>query len=144
MSPLPEVVCPYCRQNAVLVDSIAVYHRSYGMIWLCRPCEAWVGVHKGDGKNLPLGTLANAELRRCRQLAHQQLDPFWEKLISDGIGKWKARSQVYARLAKALGIDRNECHIAMFDARRCHQVMDICSKWQRAAAEAAAQQPEST
>jgi hypothetical protein len=58
-----HVTCPYCGQPAIYVDSAAVYRiGSYGMIYLCRPCQAWVGVHPGTDQ--PLGRLANAELRR--------------------------------------------------------------------------------
>ena len=61
----PEVVmCPYCGERAVYTNSKEVYGRSYGMIYLCRPCDAYVGVHDGTAK--PLGRLANAELRAAK------------------------------------------------------------------------------
>lgn len=65
---MKEVICPYCGRSAEFVDSIAVYRRSYGMIYLCRPCDAYVGVH--GRSDTPLGRLANAELRRWKIAAH--------------------------------------------------------------------------
>ena len=60
-----NVICNYCGKPAEYVDSTVVYGSSYGMIYYCKPCNAWVGVHKGSGA--PLGTLANAELRAYRR-----------------------------------------------------------------------------
>lgn len=68
--------CPYCDGMPVYVDSSLVYGRSYGMIYLCHPCNAWVGVHKGTNK--PLGRLANAELREAKKAAHEAFDKIWK------------------------------------------------------------------
>lgn len=52
------VICDYCGTPADFVDSSVVYHgHSFGMIYLCPRCGAYVGVHKGSDK--PLGRLAN-------------------------------------------------------------------------------------
>lgn len=52
------VICNYCGTPADFVDSSVVYHgHSFGMIYLCPRCGAYVGVHKGSDK--PLGRLAN-------------------------------------------------------------------------------------
>ena len=132
------MVCPYCGFNAELVDSIAVYRKSYGMIWLCQPCQAWVGTHKDSKTHKPLGTLARAELRELRQEAHARFDPFWRKLSERGLSKGTARKTLYSRLAGLMGIDSSACHIAQFGEEQCRQVIEICSGWERAAAEAAA------
>ena len=42
-----NVYCPYCGQQAEYVDSKVIYGRSYGMAYLCRNCDAYVGVHRG-------------------------------------------------------------------------------------------------
>lgn len=55
-------VCPYCKEQTEYVDSACIYGKSYGMIYLCRKCDAYVGVHKGTNK--ALGRLANKELRQ--------------------------------------------------------------------------------
>ena len=39
-------VCPYCGRRTSLADSAEVYHgRSYGMMYICRPCGVYVGCH---------------------------------------------------------------------------------------------------
>lgn len=44
-------VCPYCGKPTEYVDSSVIYGRSYGMIYLCRDCRAYVGVHKVQTKH---------------------------------------------------------------------------------------------
>lgn len=117
----PKVICPYCSQRAELIDSAKVYNgRSYGLIWACLPCEAWVGVHKNSPDNKPLGRLANAELRAAKMAAHACFDPLWK----NGIMR---RSDAYEWLARQLGIHPATCHIGMFDVDRCRRVAWACS-----------------
>jgi hypothetical protein len=122
-----EVECPYCGKLATLVDSAVIYKKSYGMIWLCQPCQAWVGVHKDDGKNRPLGTLADASTRHARSMAHKRFDPIWQSFLGKGRSKNKARGEVYAWLAKELGIEIKDCHIGLFDLKTCVRVIEICA-----------------
>lgn len=121
-----KVICPYCQADAVFTDSAEVYGgRSYGMIWLCRPCKSWVGVHKGS--NHALGRLANAELRIAKQLAHEYFDPLWKKKMArDGCSKTKARRAGYRWLSKQLGIPYKKTHIGMFDVADCRRVVNLC------------------
>jgi len=132
-------VCPYCGLNAELVDGLAVYRKSYGMLWICQPCQAWVGVHKDSKSNKPLGTLANAELRKLRSETHKAFDPFWEALAASGRIRSKARHDTYRKLAVELGIATKQCHVAQFDEVMCRKSLEICAGWKRAAAEATAQ-----
>ena len=62
---LRKVYCDYCGRETEYVDSKVIYGKSYGKIYLCRNCMAYVGVHKGTDK--PLGRLANAELRNWKK-----------------------------------------------------------------------------
>lgn len=122
-----EVVCPYCGKDAVLVDSIEVYSRSYGLIYICRPCKAWVGVHKGTEK--PLGRLADKELRNWKMSAHGAFDPLWRgKMSRDGCSKAAARRAGYEWLAGQLGIEFNRCHIGEFDIEMCKKVVGACRR----------------
>lgn len=133
MSEAPT--CPYCGQLSELTDSAEVYHgRSYGPIYLCRDCQAWVGVHKGTTK--PLGRLANKELRDWKKKAHAAFDPLWQKKLEKRrrergpeYRKFWARGSGYKWLAGQLGIPAKECHIGMFDVRMCQRVVDICLNW---------------
>lgn len=113
-----RVVCPYCNRLAEYVDSSEVYGgRSYGMIYLCRSCNAYVGCHRGTSK--PLGRLANAELRRWKNAAHNAFDPLWKS------GQF-SRDSAYKLLATRMGLPREQTHIGMFDVEQCKQVVRIC------------------
>ena len=119
--------CPYCKIRAKLVDSKVVYGRSYGPIWLCRPCDAWVGCHKDSNEHVPLGRLANKELRLWKVRAHSAFDPLWARKIKrDSCSKSKARKSAYIWLAEKLQIPVKECHIGMFDVEICREVVAIC------------------
>lgn len=137
----PFPICPYCNTQARLFNGLSVYpHRpdlKMLRFWMCKPCDAYVGCHKkgawvetaqgrvtSDG-TLPLGRLANAELRKAKKDAHDALDMWWQ--CEDN--KPKARCAVYKRLADALGISVYDCHIGMFDVDRCDEVLRICDQW---------------
>lgn len=112
-----KVICPYCGQRAELVDSAVIYGRSYGNIYLCEPCDAYVGTHRRNNK--PLGTLANKQLREWRKRAHRAFDPLWKsgKMTRDDAYKW---------LSRKMNLPPRKTHIGMFDIRQCKRVIKIC------------------
>ncbi len=113
-----EIYCDYCSRRAEYVDSAVIYGKSYGMIYLCRSCNAYVGVHKGSDK--PLGRLANAELREWKKRAHAAFDPIWQ------YGRFRRRrNAAYEWLAEKMGLTKEETHIGMFDVPQCKQVIQI-------------------
>ena len=114
---MKNVLCDYCGRRAEFVDSAIVYSgRSYGMIYFCRPCDAYVGVHKGTTE--PLGRLADAELRRWRKTAHAYFDPIWKN-------RRMSRSQAYSWLSAKMELPQELTHIAMFDVSQCKRVVGI-------------------
>lgn len=122
-------LCPYCFSKTEYVDSIEVYSRSYGMIYLCRPCKAWVGVHKNTDR--ALGRLADCELRDAKKLAHFYFDSLWKRKMSQGLNKNHARGKAYRWLAGELNIDPELCHIGMFDVEQCNRVIELCKTYYR-------------
>lgn len=131
-----HILCDYCRAPTEFVSDAAVYAHSYGkMIYLCRPCGAYVGVH--DGTNQPLGRLADKELRAWKIKAHAAFDPLWEaKLKSKRSSKKKyrkghARNAGYKWLAEQMGLTREECHIGMFSVEQCQRVVAICAPYRQ-------------
>jgi len=116
-----NIDCDYCGRPAQYVDSAIVYHgRSYGMIYYCQDCQAWVGVHKGTDK--PKGRLADASLREWKIKAHAAFDPLW-------IGKERrTRRWAYEWLAGEMGLPVEKTHIGMFDVDQCKQVITICQR----------------
>ncbi|MBN7137030.1 hypothetical protein A7A76_20030 [Lysobacter enzymogenes] len=117
------VFCDYCGQPAELVSGAEIYPRrpdlAYKQIWHCAPCDAYVGCHEHSDA-VPLGRLANAQLRAAKQAAHAAFDPLWRE--EGGM----RRSEAYAWLAGALGIRKRDCHIAMFDVADCDRVVAAC------------------
>ncbi len=122
-------ICPYCGKKTRLENSSSVYNgRSYGLIYICKPCDAFVGIHK-DGSNRALGRLANADLRHFKKEAHAWFDPIWQAKVKLGQNKFQARTGAYTWLSTAMGIDRNDTHIGMFDIDQCKLVIDLCKKY---------------
>jgi hypothetical protein len=130
MHPHRLLLCDYCAQVPKFCPSSAhVYQgRDFGPIWHCEPCEAWVGCHKGKGGTRPLGRLANATLRRAKQLAHSHFDPIWKHEMEKGRPKAQARGRAYNWLAEQLGIEPILCHIGMFDEDLCARTIEVCKQ----------------
>lgn len=113
--------CQYCGGEVHLVDASVVYgghSKKYGRLYVCSnypKCDAYVGAHKRSHK--PLGTVANRELRRWRQVAHKAFDPLWlEGSVS--------RSDAYSWLAAKMGQD--EVHIGESGLDDCKAIIDVC------------------
>ena len=108
------VKCDYCGLEAFLVQGAGIYpHRPDlhdKLFWACQHCQAWVGCHPGTDE--PLGRLANAELRKAKMAVHREFDPVWKS-------RKVSRTKAYERLARAMGIDPEKCHIGMFDLDQC-------------------------
>ena len=115
-------ICPYCGEATTYCDSAVIYGRSYGMIYRCEPCQAWVGVHKKHPKNA-LGRLANRELRKWKQAAHAHFDPLWKMSI-----RKHARINAYCWLGQQMGLEEARTHIGMFNVEQCKNVVKLCRK----------------
>lgn len=110
-------VCPYCGCLSEYVDSAKIYGRSYGMIYACFKCDAWVGVHRGT--DIAKGRLANRNLRQWKIKAHEAFDRIWKS-------KKLQRSNAYYWLSIKMGLPREMTHIGMFNEEQCKQVIKIC------------------
>jgi len=119
--------CPYCGEASIYIDSKVIYGVSYGMIYLCRPCDAYVGVHKGSNK--ALGRLANWELRGAKRKAHEFFDILWKAAIQQWRTKREARNSAYVWLAGQLELSIEHTHIGMFDLALCNKVIDLCKPY---------------
>lgn len=116
-------ICPYCQKSTQLVDSAMVYQKSYGLIYYCEPCYAWVGTHKDSTE--ALGRLANAELREYKKQAHSAFDVLW-KFEND---KRKVRSKLYLWLSRKMKMPLDKTHIGMFDVDQCKKVIKLCQSY---------------
>lgn len=129
------VQCDYCGQPAQLVGGDAIYpHRPdlfRKKFWSCARCDAYVGCHPKAGKNgrgglgdgtVPLGRLADRQLRRAKSSAHTLFDPIWKS------GQMP-RKKAYAWLAEKMGIATTDCHIGMFNVDQCNEVVRHCRQY---------------
>lgn len=109
--------CRYCGGPVELVNNDHIYGRSFGewpYMYLCTPCDAYVGVHKYT--DLPLGTIANLELRGWRKAAKKPFAMFVDRLGRD-------RTLAYTVLATRMGIPKEACHFGMFEVEECREAM---------------------
>lgn len=104
------------------------------MIWLCHPCYAWVGVHKGTDE--PLGRLADSELRYWKRRAHAEFDSRWRRKEK------RTRRAAYEWLAEEMGLPLEQTHIGMFDVEQCKKAIKICKEAKRHEQLQKVQQPE--
>lgn len=114
------MLCPYCGEEAEFINNQEIYGRQYGksyMAYWCRKDDARVGTH--NNTKTPLGTMANAELRKWRIRAHATIDPLWKN------GKMK-RKEVYKILREKFG---KEIHIGESDVEQCKQIISEFSNY---------------
>lgn len=117
--PIPTK-CRYCGSPVVLTSNSEIYGREYGngKCYLCRNCKAFVGVHTGT--IIPLGTLANSELRKARNKAHSEFDKLWKCST-----KIMTRYNAYNWLSQKLNLNLKDTHIALFEKEQCEQVIKL-------------------
>lgn len=120
----PTVKCPYCGARAVRRPASAVYGAAArdpgAYLYVCARypiCDAYVAAHQKTG--LPMGTLANGNLRHKRIEAHRAFNRLWRDGYMD---KWQA----YKWLQAKLGLSERQAHIAMFSEYMCDQVIELC------------------
>lgn len=129
-----NIKCPYCGSQALLRPA-SVVHGNRAVpedkLYICARypgCDAYVTAHRSTLQ--PMGTLANRELRRKRQLAHRAFNRLWESDLM-------TKKQAYFWLQAKLGLPESEAHIAKFSEWRCQTVIDLCTQFFRAQSRAA-------
>lgn len=116
---MQEVYCDYCGCPAEYVDSKVIYRKSYGMMYLWHHCNTYVGVH--DGTDIPLGRLANAQLRYWKKAAHSAFDPLWKYSRFRG-----CRDAAYRWFSRRMKLPPEETNIGMFDVDKCKEAVQLC------------------
>ena len=115
--PIPAV-CNYCESDVVYTSNAEIYGREYGngKCYKCTKCDAYVNVH--NGTDIPMGRLANKELRELKKKCHFLFDPVWKNVRL-------TRSAAYQRLAKLIGIPPGECHFGWFDKDLLERSLEV-------------------
>lgn len=111
-----DLICPECGA-AMVFKPVSRFGPFYGCVRF-PVCRATHGAHP-DGA--PLGTPAGTEVKAARIAAHAAFDVLWK----DGYLRRKA---CYARMARALGMTRHECHIGSFGIEECSRVVEWACK----------------
>lgn len=117
--PAPET-CPYCSGPAKILTHKEIYGKDFNdWPWMygCKRCDAYVGMHPFT--NIPLGTIANAELRKARNVCKKSFERIWQE------GR-KTRSEAYAWLAEQMKMTREACHFGWFNAEQCYEAKTAC------------------
>ncbi len=119
------VYCPYCKAKATLHPLSYVYgekaNRS-GYVYVCDrypKCDAYVWAHPKT--LLPMGTLANGDLRNKRIQAHRAFDRLWK---SGRMKKWQA----YKWMQGKLDLSPEEAHIGKFGDYMCDRLIIACNQ----------------
>ena len=125
MKKRKQIRCPYCGAKATLRPSSAVYGdaaKTDGYLYVCNrypKCDSYVGAHKKT--KLPMGTLANGDLRNKRIQAHKAFDWMWKSGL---MTKWQA----YKWMQGKLDLSDEQAHIAMFSEYMCDCLIAECNK----------------
>lgn len=122
-----NIKCPYCGSRALLRPASVVYGpraidptAPYCVCARYPACDAYVAAHKDT--RLPMGTLADRELRRKRVEAHKAFDRLWTNGLMD-------KKQAYRWLQANLDLPEQEAHIGRFSLFRCEQVIRLCESY---------------
>lgn len=132
MKPLTTTeppICPECRRPAQFVTGRELFSRRPELadhgFWVCYRDNTRVGCHPGT--NSPFGDMVGPEVRKARQSVHAAMDPHWLQLPKRQRGK--ARDKAYRRLAKGLGLTKDEAHVGMFSMAQCVLALRVIESW---------------
>ena len=112
--------CPYCGSPVVFRSADGIYRdNSRGMmLYVCShypQCDAYVRVHAGT--KIPVGSLANHELRTLRRTAHR----YFDQLHQSG---YMSKQDAYQWLADLICAPLSEAHIGYLGEYYCRQVIE--------------------
>lgn len=116
--------CPYCGSPVVFRSADGIYYDNSRevMLYVCSKypeCDAYVRVHVGT--KIPVGTLANHELRTLRRMAHR----YFNQLYLSGI---MSKRDAYRWLGDLIGAPQSEAHIGYLGEYYCGQVIEKSQK----------------
>lgn len=115
-------LCYYCDETSVLRQT------KFGHIYECPNCKAYVSVNTSTKE--PLGSLANAELRRQRRIAH-----YYTNVLIKRTQKKKdldyedAKAELYKWLSNEIQLDFIMNSIAQLFPDETQKIIDIMSKY---------------
>lgn len=119
-----QIRCPYCGSPAILRSADGIYrdNNKNTMLYVCKnypECDAYVRVHTGT--TIPVGSLANHELRTLRRTAHQ----YFDQLYLSGM---MSKQDAYQWLADLLSAPLSKAHIGYLGEYYCKVVIEESRK----------------
>lgn len=116
--------CPYCGSTVVYRSADGIYkNNSKGtMLYVCTKypeCDTYVRVHTGT--TIPVGSLANHELRALRNTAHH----YFDQLYMCG---YMTKQDAYQWLAEIIMAPLSEAHIGHLSEYYCKMVIEESRK----------------
>jgi len=112
--------CPYCGSHSVLRSADGIYRNNdkNTMLYVCSKypaCDSYVRVHPGT--KIPMGTMADRQLRALRNEAHRNFDQLHKKGLM-------SKEDAYLWLASILAAPLGQAHIGYLGEYYCRQVIE--------------------
>jgi len=116
--------CPYCGRPVTYRSADGIYRDNSrnAMLYVCSnypECDSYVRVH--EGTKIPVGTLANKNLRTLRKQAHDRFNRLY-------LSGRMSRDDAYAWLASILQAPPSQAHIGHLSEYYCQQVIQESDK----------------
>lgn len=117
--------CPYCGGTVIYRSADGIYkdNSRNTMLYVCSHypnCDAYVRAHTGT--RIPVGTMANHELRTLRKTAHH----YFDQLYKSGI---MTKQDAYSWLAGMIDAPLSHAHIGYLGEYYCKQVIAQCKEY---------------
>ena len=111
--------CPYCGAPVVFRSADGIYRENHRrtMLYVCSRypiCDAYVRAHPGT--KIPMGELADPELRTLRRTAHQYFDQLHES-------GYMTKKDAYRWLAATIDAPMQKAHIGWLGDYYCRKVI---------------------
>ncbi len=112
--------CPYCGGSVIYRSANGIYkdNSRSTMLYVCShypQCDAYVRTHTGT--KIPVGSMANHELRALRKTAHY----YFDRLYSSG---YMTKDDAYYWLASVIDAPMSHAHIGYLSEYYCKQVIE--------------------
>lgn len=116
--------CPYCGGTVRYRSADGIYqdNQKGTMLYVCShypECDAYVRVHAGT--KIPVGSMANHELRALRRSAHE----YFDQLFKSG---YMTKEDAYLWLAELISAPLSQAHIGYLGEYYCRLVIEECKK----------------
>ena len=120
------LLCPYCLKETQCMEAgeagaprLLPGRRAM----VCPDCGSFVYCHPLT--SVPLGSVADKELRRLRWETHQVFEMLPRLKLK------RSRYNAYSWLSLQLGLSKDVTHIGLFDEATCRRAIDICTRYIR-------------